>query len=54
MKNIFKFIKKYSQFGWLAFAIMYYTHGNTDMATTMLALFVIDFDLPYEREEKED
>jgi hypothetical protein len=51
MKNILNFIKKYSQFGWLAFAIMYYTHGNTDMATTMLALFVIDFDLPSETEK---
>jgi len=30
---------------------MYYTHGNTDMATTMLALFVIDFDLPSETEK---
>jgi len=51
MKNILKFIKKYSQFGWLVFAVMYYTHGNTDMATTMLALFVIDFDFPSETEE---
>jgi hypothetical protein len=51
MKNILKFIKDYSQFGWLAFALMYYVHGNTDMMTTMLALFVIDFDLPSERKD---
>jgi len=51
MNTILNFIKKYSQFGWLAFALMYYFHGNTDMATTMLALFVIDFDLPSERKE---
>lgn len=53
MKNILKFIKNYSQFGWLALALMYYVHGNTDMMTTMLALFVIDFDLPSEREEED-
>ena len=52
MKNIFKFIKNYSQFGWLAFALMYYIHGNTDMMTTMLALFVIDFDFPSVNKEK--
>jgi len=51
MNTILKFIKNYSQFGWLAFAIMYYTHGNTDMATTMLALFVIDFDFPSKTEK---
>jgi hypothetical protein len=51
MNTILKFIKDYSQFGWLLFAMMYYYYGNTDMATTMLALFVIDWDLPSEEKK---